>query len=72
VPVFGPLACAGAELCTHSTSVLVSLFLPSEDEVKEIQQEIAVLSQIRSPYVTRFISAWLRTDPVPRCLPPGW
>jgi len=31
----------------------------SEDEVKDIQQEIAVLSQIRSPYVTRFISSRL-------------
>ena len=41
--------------------------MPSEDEVKEIQQEIAVLSQIRSPYVTRFISECALHGEVP-CL----
>lgn len=43
---------------------------PSEDEVAEIQKEIAVLAQCRSPHVTRYIGARLelRTRLLACCL----
>lgn len=68
VPVHAHLLRA-AGLCTDTARCTLPDCPPSEDEVKEIQQEIAVLSQIRSPYVTRFISACAVQGDVPRSPP---